>query len=37
LGKAARKSVLQKHSLDVAVEAEWQAYTALAKLGRAQK
>ena len=33
LGKAARKWVLQKHSLDVAVEAEWGAYNALTKLG----
>jgi glycosyltransferase involved in cell wall biosynthesis len=34
LGKAARKGVLQKHSLDVAVEAEWRAYNALTKLGQ---
>ncbi len=33
LGKAARECVLRNHSLDAAVEAEWQAYTALAKLG----
>ena len=37
LGKAARKWVVQKHSLDAAVEAEWQAYIALAKLGSAKQ
>ena len=29
LGKAARGAVIQKHSLDAAVEAEWEAYNSL--------
>ena len=29
LGEAARRGVIQKHSLDAAVEAEWEAYNSL--------